>query len=83
MDDNRSPEPEKQTSVITILLVSMFCGPLAMLMAWNAGYFHRNGKLDPMNLGFALVGLAIVLYIVVAIVLTAFQSPSPVLRPGP
>lgn len=72
MTSEPSREPEKKTSVISILLVGMFCGPLAWWMAWEAGYFHRDGKLDPMNLGFALVGLALIVYIVIAIVVDVY-----------
>jgi zinc transporter ZupT len=62
------PEPEQKTSVLVILLASMFCGPLGWMMAWNAGYFHRNGKVDPMNLGFALAVMALIVWMVVAVI---------------
>lgn len=69
MEDEGQPQAQPP-SVAVLFLVFMFCWPLAIVMAYRAGYFHRNGKLDPINVVFAALGMALVLYIVVAIALS-------------
>lgn len=69
MTSPNAPEPEQKTSVLAILLAGILCGPLAWMMAWNAGYFHRDGKLDPMNLGFALAIVALIVWMVFAVLI--------------
>ena len=41
-------------------------------MAYRAGYFHRDGKLDPINLVFAVIGAALMLYLAGAIVVSVW-----------
>lgn len=70
MAGERVPTPEaRPISVPVLFLVFMFCWPYAIFLAWQSGYFKRDGKTDPLMIGFAVVAAALVLFMLVAILL--------------